>query len=54
VPLKRYKNYLDGTNAKLGKEIWTGLFVGTCRSQDENNDNGTRLINYVGFINIWL
>jgi hypothetical protein len=28
------------------KEIWTGIFVGTCPLHDESNDNGRCLINY--------
>ena len=32
-------------NAKVGKEIWTGIAVGTCGLHDESNDNGTCLIN---------
>ena len=33
-------------NVKVGKEIWTGIAVGTCGVHDECNVNGTRLINY--------
>ena len=33
------------TKAKLGKEIWTGISVSTCRLQDGSDDNGTRVIN---------
>jgi hypothetical protein len=29
-------------NAKVGKNIWTGIDIGTCRLHDERNDNGTR------------
>jgi hypothetical protein len=32
--------------AKVGKEIWTEIFIGTCPLQDESNDNETCLINY--------
>jgi hypothetical protein len=33
-------------NARVEKKIWTGIAVGTCSLHDENNYNGTRLINY--------
>ena len=32
-------------NAKVGKEIWTGIAVGTHGLHDESNDDGTCLIN---------
>jgi hypothetical protein len=36
---------LGDTNAKMGKEILTGIAVGTCGLYDESSDNGTHLIN---------
>jgi hypothetical protein len=33
-------------NAKMGKEILTGIAVGTCGLHDECTDNRTHLINY--------
>jgi hypothetical protein len=31
-------------NAKVGKNFWTGIGIGTCRLHDERNDNGTHII----------
>jgi len=33
-------------NAKVGKEIWTGIAVGTCGLHDDSNGNITCPINY--------
>jgi hypothetical protein len=33
-------------NAKVGKEIWTGIAVETCNLHYDSNNNRTRLINY--------
>jgi hypothetical protein len=33
-------------NTKLGKEIWTGISVGTCDLHDERNDNVLILVMY--------
>ena len=30
-------------NAKVGKNIWTVIDIGTCRLHDDRNDNGTHL-----------
>ena len=40
------KIILDDMNAKMGKEILTGIAVSTCSLHDEPNDNRTHLINY--------
>ena len=34
-------------NAKVGKEIQTGITVGTCGLHDDSNDNRTCPLNYV-------
>ena len=44
-PSYNIKIILGNMNAKVGKEIWTGIAVGTCGLHDESNDDGTRLIN---------
>ena len=40
------KIILGDVNAKMGKEILTGIAVGTCGLRDECNDKRTHLINY--------
>jgi len=40
------KIILGDMNAKMGKEILTGIAVNTCSLYDEHNDNRTHLINY--------
>jgi hypothetical protein len=40
------KIILGDMNTKLGKEIWTGVAVGTCDLRDERNDNVLILIMY--------
>ena len=40
------KIILGNMNAKVGKEIWTGIAVGTCGLHDESYDYGTCLMNY--------
>jgi hypothetical protein len=37
---------LGEMNARVGKEIWTGIAMGTCGLHDDSNDNRTRPINY--------
>jgi len=45
-PSYNIKIILGETNAKVGKEIWTGIAVGTCGLHDDSNDNRTCPINY--------
>ena len=40
------KSILGDVNAKVGKEIWTGIAVGTCGLHYASNDNRTLLLNY--------
>ena len=39
------KIILGNMNVKVGKEIWTGIAVGTCGLHDESNDDRTCIIN---------
>jgi len=48
---KQYPSYnikiiVGEMNAKVGKEIWTGIAVGTCGLHDDSNDNRTCPLNY--------
>jgi hypothetical protein len=40
------KSILGDMNAKVWKEIWTGIAVGTCGLHYTSNDNRTLLIHY--------
>ena len=45
-PSYNIKIIIVDMNAKVGKEIWTGIAVGTCGLHDDSNDNRTCPINY--------